>query len=293
MNESKQQKNNHLMSHSKHFTYIELPQEGELPEKLNHYLELISNAYIKLICEPLKKVHINFFWYAKRFKDASYIYLSNHSEWQSCYFRNHYYAISEFEDPSRDYQSGIFLWSGLPSQEIYQILQNEFNIGQGITIVQNYQDCIEFFHFGANYNDGFIINSYLNNIEILKRFILYFKDKGWETIQAISKYRFVLPKRINPLPYRSTSGLNQDQLNEFNQLTFINRFYISNYQSDIYLTRREMECLKWYSAGKTAEEIGIILGASNRTIESHLMKVKSKLSYYKKGQLAMDFSEFI
>ncbi|WP_267426278.1 helix-turn-helix domain-containing protein [Methylobacterium sp. GC_Met_2] len=36
------------------------------------------------------------------------------------------------------------------------------------------------------------------------------------------------------------------------------------------LTAREVECLKWSAAGKTAWDISIILSISRRTVEHHL-----------------------
>jgi DNA-binding CsgD family transcriptional regulator len=43
------------------------------------------------------------------------------------------------------------------------------------------------------------------------------------------------------------------------------------------LTVREVECLRWVSLGKTAEETGTILGISRRTVEFHLGNATQKL----------------
>lgn len=42
------------------------------------------------------------------------------------------------------------------------------------------------------------------------------------------------------------------------------------------LTRREGEVLEWLAAGKTAHEIGIILGISKRTVEEHVKNAMFK-----------------
>ncbi len=39
------------------------------------------------------------------------------------------------------------------------------------------------------------------------------------------------------------------------------------------VTARQLECLAWAGEGKTALEIGIILGISARTVEGHLAKI--------------------
>ena len=43
------------------------------------------------------------------------------------------------------------------------------------------------------------------------------------------------------------------------------------------LTGREKEVLRWLALGKTNREIGIILGASPRTVQSHLRHIYLKL----------------
>jgi LuxR family quorum-sensing transcriptional regulator LasR len=50
------------------------------------------------------------------------------------------------------------------------------------------------------------------------------------------------------------------------------------------LSPRELECLKWWVSGKTVDEIGLILGRSERTIRFHLTNVKHKLGAAGKAQ---------
>jgi DNA-binding CsgD family transcriptional regulator len=51
------------------------------------------------------------------------------------------------------------------------------------------------------------------------------------------------------------------------------------------LSRRETECLKWWIAGKSAWDIGQIVGLSERTVRFHLDKVKTKLGVRTKTQV--------
>jgi len=39
------------------------------------------------------------------------------------------------------------------------------------------------------------------------------------------------------------------------------------------VTRRQLECLYWVHHGKSASDIGGILGISSRTVEGHLLKI--------------------
>ncbi|ANL02681.1 LuxR family transcriptional regulator protein [Rhizobium phage RHEph18] len=44
-----------------------------------------------------------------------------------------------------------------------------------------------------------------------------------------------------------------------------------------HMTQRETEIIKWVSHGKTAYEIGIILGISEPTIHHHIASARAKL----------------
>jgi LuxR family transcriptional activator of bioluminescence operon len=43
------------------------------------------------------------------------------------------------------------------------------------------------------------------------------------------------------------------------------------------LTPRQIECLSWAQEGKTAYEMGVILGISTRTVETHLRRAYGSL----------------
>jgi DNA-binding CsgD family transcriptional regulator len=48
-------------------------------------------------------------------------------------------------------------------------------------------------------------------------------------------------------------------------------------EGDILLSARELDCLKWTAAGKTAWEASVILGISERTVRFHLNAAREKL----------------
>lgn len=52
----------------------------------------------------------------------------------------------------------------------------------------------------------------------------------------------------------------------------------------ILLTNREKECLCWTLKGKTAWEIGVILGISQSTVVTHLNNGREKFGVYSKHQ---------
>jgi DNA-binding CsgD family transcriptional regulator len=50
-----------------------------------------------------------------------------------------------------------------------------------------------------------------------------------------------------------------------------------NSDCDILMSARELDCLKWTAAGKTAWEASVILGISERTVRFHLNAAREKL----------------
>jgi DNA-binding CsgD family transcriptional regulator len=55
--------------------------------------------------------------------------------------------------------------------------------------------------------------------------------------------------------------------------------------NDIYLSKREIECLSLTARGKTAKQVGHELGISRRTVEEYLDNIKVKMGVYSKSQL--------
>jgi DNA-binding CsgD family transcriptional regulator len=73
-----------------------------------------------------------------------------------------------------------------------------------------------------------------------------------------------------------------DLLREFQVLgnyfhQHILRIYGHDAGKDILISARELDCLKWVAAGKTAWEASVILGISERTVRFHLNAAREKL----------------
>ena len=56
------------------------------------------------------------------------------------------------------------------------------------------------------------------------------------------------------------------------------RIYGNDAESQMLVSARELDCLKWVAAGKTAWEASIILGISERTVRFHLNAAREKLN---------------
>ena len=86
----------------------------------------------------------------------------------------------------------------------------------------------------------------------------------------------------------STGVMKQSHfLNELhaNKNVPLNVYRFASEYSSIGLTERESQCLYYFLHGKSAKEIAQLLFISNKTVESHIEKVKTKIGVSKKAEL--------
>jgi DNA-binding CsgD family transcriptional regulator len=179
----------------------------------------------------------------------------------------------------------------IPENGAYSAIMKELRARFGLKNVFNriqrhvgYYDC---FCFAFSINKYEAVNFYLNNTEDLDRFSLDFIDKvlsniGNETQNLISLDNRML-SNIRGLKRNFESQLFYDDatLNSFLRGKFVNL----SRRSNITLTAREQECLKYLFLGYTAKQTGEILGLSFRTIESYLDNIKNKLGCFRKTEI--------
>ncbi len=255
--------------------------------KENHPF-LSSSIDITEICKPfLLQFGISNFLYTKLFRNGSCIWLTNRADWLSHYCRMEYYQISTFEQNINQYQSGTYLWYGIHNKVLEDALKN-FNIANGITIIEKSSNYCEFYHFSTNPSNLTIVSFYINNHDILRRFIFYFKDKAHKlltNIEVKSKIILPMPATINNLTPFNNSKDSQDQANKNFINIPCNKYYLGENYRFAVLTKREVECIEWLSKGKSAEEIGMILNISRRTVINHIENIKSKTGCCKTTQI--------
>lgn len=263
-------------------------KNGSLPAVLTqHWRSVISETSIDSLCQPLLQYGVNYFLYVKRYVDGSQLEISSHPNWSEYYYKHEFYNIGPFKNIRRIYDSGKHFWfdRGDAFEKMYSVARESFNIDNGYTIVKKYSDCNEFFHFAGKAKNTGLINFYLNYNDVLERFILYFKDKYGDVINVAEKNKFIIQYHEEQKENTELNSHTRFQLLEIAKTMPINRYFLCEHRNT-YLTSREVECVKWYITGKSAEEIAIILNISKRTVETHLEKVKKKLNCYKQSQLA-------
>ncbi len=108
----------------------------------------------------------------------------------------------------------------------------------------------------------------LNDIDLLQKFLLYFRDKAGLLIKEAKKSPIILPNLPTKPPKRSFA------LDEKAKHDFISK--ISQGKNSI--TKREYQCLTLFSQGLTSKEIGRELKIHPKTVDRHFENLKAKHS---------------
>ncbi|MEO8401579.1 MAG: LuxR C-terminal-related transcriptional regulator [Gammaproteobacteria bacterium] len=246
-----------------------------------------SGKDVAEICKPLDLLGITSFNFVKTYNDGSQINLSNIPSWLEHFFDNEYYHVGAFERHPSKYESGHALWPQLSGQKIFFDARTYFNIDNGITIIEKQTDSCDFYYFGTTAANTGIINFYLNNIDLLKRFILYFKDQARMIIKQANKDRIILPSHFeqHQFPEINEIYVMEKSRQDFLKATKIKNFSLGGELEGEVLSNKQVVSLMHLIEGKTAKEGAKNTGLSYRTVEGHINKLKERFNCNSKSEL--------
>ena len=242
---------------------------------------------VDLVCQPLMShIGITHFGHIKIFNDSTMLRLANNAEWAKKYFENSYYndidLYSLREVPENE--SRILLLTGHPTNDHCAALCNDHDIWNALVIYEKFSDYSKFWFFGAQRNNTEIINYYVNNLPIFKKFTVYFEERFRDNLINFDKDNLI-STTIKTHPYCSAiEEKNKDFLVKLN----LKKYHFMN---NICFSARETECMHYLACGKTVKEIGNLLGLSPRTVESHIVKVKNKIGCNSKSEIIKLFEK--
>ena len=258
---------------------------------ITQFLQNLNIDDIKSICKPLEQhFGLTSFVYLKYYYDGTEINLSNQPEWVEHYYTDEALTRQNtFAQHPDNYQSGFVLWSQLQGhQEILQRAR-QFGIDHGVTIIKKVADGLEVCFFGTTSDRPEIVNHYLNNLDLLERFIIYFKEQARVIINKVNQQRittftdkFSQIKIVESDLYAIKPMLAREQ---FIAATELKQHHLEDEFQGIVLSAREIEVVNHLLKGMTSEEIGKTIHLSVRTIEDYLSRLRTKFSASSKSQL--------
>jgi predicted DNA binding protein len=249
--------------------------------ELKNHFSLTSSFEVDALCKPaLSSIGVSYFNYIKIYNDdGSRELLTNNNAWIDHFYKNSLFVSAGAIDVEHLLPKGFFLWSELDGDDpIYSQGRESFNIDNGISFVIKREDVTYLYIFASTRDNYRINNFYLRNIDLFKRFIMYFNDKASDLIKDASENRIYLPdKQIIQEDRLNRISISKEVRESFFRHTEIEKFYLKTESDSLYLTKKQAECAFYLIAGATAKQCAQEMNISFRTVESYLSAIKEKV----------------
>jgi DNA-binding CsgD family transcriptional regulator len=249
------------------------------------YLKSISPMYlsaennIRAICNKmLNPLGISYFNYLRFYNDGSAYLLTTHGNLIQYVFENDIPVAAPISEKLIKKNFHYFILPIDKYSDLIHYAKTYLNIGNFIDLVERHEDYIELFCYGSNADHPEIVNYYLNNMNFLENFKLYFKEEAACLLKEAENKKIQLSELMYP-PYM---GLKKQSMSHFEN-PMRQKFYFQN--KNITLTSRQYDCLEQLAFGCTSKEAAKNLGLSYRTVENYLANLKSLFNCHRKSQL--------
>ena len=244
---------------------------------------------LKDICSPLRSLGIEYFAHVNLDEKSRFSALGMQPEFVKLYFEKQYYNYDIHMMSSRLPEEYV-IWDTVERARETKSLHDDlssFSIGHTFTVIQNNNNSKDCYHFAAKLGNEGINNRYLQHVDLLKKFIMHFTEKVSNRKELKSAYNVKFEMSGESSGYFVTNDIPDADSHRFLHAIKIEKIYVN---SSSYLTKREFECLHWLSMGKTAEEVGLIMSITARTIKAHIANIKTKLNCRTQFQLGLNYS---
>lgn len=259
---------------------------------IEHYEKhpAISHASeLKNLCDPLASLDITTFSHLRILKNNQLTVLCNHPQFLLNYLEKKHYAA----DPCVSVKPELVdigeyvIWDSVDcGGSTAKMLEDSasFDFKHVFTIIKKQESFTDFYHFGTHLTNSMINQVYINNLDVLDRFISYFNNHVQQSRLLANAYNIILNKEQNSsdVDLSQNSTLFADIKYKRNKL-----LHILNPADTKKLTLNEEICARLVLEGKTNKEIATCLGLSHRTIEDRIDALKRKTNSKNKTELVI------
>ncbi|GAB4222872.1 MAG: hypothetical protein Tsb005_16100 [Gammaproteobacteria bacterium] len=259
--------------------------------KITQHPALLFAEDMQALCKPLYNHQIDYFAHVQVDSQGNFTALSSNPSFHQHYLEQRYYNA----DINMD-QQGVFkhfvVWDFVrqtgKSAELYKV-SCDFGVAHTFSIIEKGTHINNYYHFATSLLDESANQVYLNKLEELKRFILYFRANVQRHKQLRQAYNiaFKIDSTAGSFEYKDILSTHSQETDPSPILT-IKKFYLNE---EAALTYREIELLYWLSKGKTISEIAIILGIAETTINTYVAAIKQKAGVNTLFQLGVLYAE--
>lgn len=233
------------------------------------------------ITEPLEKVDISFFSHTRIYNNNTLVDMSNRIDvLEYFYYESDIYKYCVPDIDPWALNNEYILCSSVDDNPCVSGLRENNNIDNIIVLIEKYEKHCELWYFGSDCDRDDMTNFYINNLDVLKAFTLYFKEQGKVLINDADK------NRIKRIQQKNNSFKEKQTDKHYDKETFYKTchpqdIHFNHQGQSVSFTKRETEVIKWSVLGKTSTEIALILSISKRTVETHMTRIKQRLQCYK------------
>ncbi|MBY0281440.1 MAG: helix-turn-helix transcriptional regulator [Alphaproteobacteria bacterium] len=239
------------------------------------------------VCRPLfDNFMITQFFYIKIFNDNNTrLYVCSEKKWMESYIQNNFQDDLPHMQTYLPENLNYSLWAGFKKDTVYNAVY-DLNIWNGFNIYEKEGTSTVTYAFATTPLNEEMINFYINNLNVLREFIFYFKRKAANIIDTSDPSKLIVSKNKNP-----TFNIDSRFVKNFSLKSNLQTFSFKGKLLNITFSNRETACLYQLTTGKTSKEIGKLLGISPRTVESYINNVKEKTGYRNKSELIKMFND--
>ncbi len=265
-----------------------------LEQLKNHPILLEANA-IQTLCQPLAELGITTFSHLRVFDEKRLTILCNHPKSFVNYMKKKYYEA----DPCISFQAEMLdfgqylVWDyvecfGKTKEMLDDSTALDFK--HVFTIIKKQEGIKDFYHFGTHLSYPGIQQLYLNNLDLLVRFIAFFNERVTQEKSLSKAYALSLNSE------QTSSCVTIKGQNSFlssapeKRAAFLSSLCKQSKLTQ-QLTSKEIACAFLLLEGKTAKEIAKVLALSHRTIEDRIRNIKDKLRAQNKTDLLVRLLE--
>ena len=182
---------------------------------------------ISSICSPLfSNFSISHFSHMRIFQDGSRSFFCPNEKWIKLYVSNQLQDDTKHAK-HRPRKNGIYqaLWSGFERDNVFSTLYS-LNIWNGFTIFDRHSTYLDCFHFATSKENRQISSFYLNNLNLLDRFILYYKDRSASFLNASHQDYLIRTKNNTAYEFSDGTSIDAEEMrrNDFIEKTKIKKF---------------------------------------------------------------------
>lgn len=256
---------------------------------LRFYTTNLSNKFQRL-SEVLKTTFgLDGFWYTYLSPEGDFFQIGNHPGVGETYFGNELHLENPFFCHPDNYTNNIpLITNDLKYKEFHlaqKKVQSLYGFQNFLCIPKKEGAHLHLFLFSCSRPDAPLNAIFLQNSFALSRFSDYFLSCWKKDFLRMENFTFnigeILGKKFYSKPPLPFVIAPKEALCRFGkELGLIDR-HVQIEQ----LTKRERECIELLLEGKTAPQIGNVLGLSKRTVFDYLDHVKLKVGALNKSEL--------